>query len=90
VLAVTLVAWWHFGLSVTSGAIELATFVGAVIAWMTIGDRKGSDASDDKVVEDVITGGNARIAQKGDSLAARRIAARRDVEIRQENGPGAG
>jgi hypothetical protein len=85
VITVTLVAWLLFGLSVTSGAVAVITFIGAVIGWVAVGDGSGSGGSHDKVTEDVVSGGGARLTQKGGSLAARRIVARGDVEIRQEN-----
>jgi hypothetical protein len=85
VIAITLVAWWFFGLSITSGTIAVITFIGAVIGWVAVDNGRGSGGSHDKVTEDVVSGGSARLTQKGGSLAARRIVARRDVEIRQEN-----
>jgi hypothetical protein len=85
VIAVTLVAWWLFGLSVTSGVVAVITFIGAVISWVTVGNGNESGRSHDKVTEDIFSDGAARLTQKGESLAARRVVARGDVEIRQEN-----
>ena len=79
-LTASLLVWK--GLSITTGLIELVTFLFGLGGWIVLGSKDSRDNS--AVVENVRARGSAKIRQSGESTTVRRVAAGEvDIDQRQ-------
>lgn len=83
VVAMTGVVILIWGLSVTSGVVELVTFVAGLIGWALV--RPADGATEARVSGIRSEQGSVNIRQRAHLTSASRVSARGDIKLRQED-----